>query len=186
MMVKRTRGITLIETLISIFVMSLVAIVVGSIYLNVGRFSGTELDRVDVDLSASRLMAVVDEELSQGKEILLSYSTGPTTYTTDNSTLVFSLPSLVSGQPSPSLTDAAVLFVENGELKLLIDADPSSSRTDATRIITRNVEDFFLRYMTEQPTASTGVTVTMRAQRAILGQSYGQTIILHETLRNHI
>ncbi|MBI5405028.1 MAG: prepilin-type N-terminal cleavage/methylation domain-containing protein [Candidatus Kerfeldbacteria bacterium] len=178
---RRQTGISLVEIMVAISILTVVGIVVGTIYINAGRFTQTEQLKVDVDLSANRVLATLNEHLRQGKAVLPSYST----YTTGPTTLVFSVPSQVGGAPSQSTTDTYVLYLDAGVLSLLIDADESSSRTDQTVEITRNVKDVYFRYTTSVPTAATGVTVTITTEKNINGQAYTQASILNATFLNH-
>ncbi|MBI4092831.1 MAG: hypothetical protein HY420_02805 [Candidatus Kerfeldbacteria bacterium] len=180
------RGATIVEMLVGVSVLLLVGGIAISIYLSSSQFTKSEQLRIDVDVSASRVLTLLDRYLRQGSVIEDQYPlTGSPTYTTSDTTLVFSLPSIVSGAPDPLKKDTAALYVQSGELKLLIDADPASSRSDTTLDVTKNVRDVYFRYTAGVPSAAKSFTVTVTTEKTISGVTYTQASILNETLRNH-
>ncbi len=181
------RGVTLPELLVNMFVFVLLGGVIASIYLSSGRFTGNEQLRIDVDVSANRVLTVMDQTLRQGKAVLAQYPTsGSPTYTTGDTALVLALPStLVNGTLSATDEDAAVFYLDNGELKLMLDAHANSTRTDQTRTITTNVRDLYFRYNTTSPTSATAVTATITTEKTVLSRPYTQASILNVTFRNH-
>lgn len=185
--VRDERGVTLPELIVSMFVFVLLGGVIVSIYLSSGRLTSNEQLRIDVDVSANRVLTVMDQTLRQGKAVLAQYPTsGSPTYTTGDSTLALSLPSILSnGTLSSTDEDSAVFYLDNGELKLLIDAHANSTRTDQTRTVTSNVRDAFFRYNATTLTSATAVTATITTQKTVLGKPYTQASILNITLRNH-
>lgn len=182
----RPRGVSLPEVVVSTFVLGVVGLVLVTVSVSASRFTRDEQNRIDVDLSANRVLTVMDEHLRQGKQVLASYTDGVTTYTTSATTLVLSLPSLLSsGTLSSTDVDTAVFFLNGSTLNLLIDASTSSTRTDRTQPVTDNVQDLYFRYAAPVPTDATALTATVRTQRSLLNQTYTQTSLLYGNLRNH-
>lgn len=184
------RGMTLTELLISIFVMGFVGWIVYDVYVSVGRFSGSEQNRIEVDVSANRVLTVMDQYLRQAKSVLAQYplQPNPSTYTSGDSAIVLALPTTLSGGTlHPTATDIAVFYRSGTTLQLLIDADEtaSSTRTDGTRDITTNVKDVFFRYNSTSVTNATATTVLLRTEKTVLGSPYTQTALLNVTFRNH-
>lgn len=183
------RGMTLAELLIGIFVMGIAGWIVYDVYVSAGRFSGSEQNRIEVDVSANRVLTVMDQWLRQAKSVLAQYPTsGPPTYTSGNSAIVLALPTmLVNNTLHATATDIAVFYQDGARLKLLIDADESASSTrqDGTREITTNVKDVFFRYNTVAVTSATTATVLLRTERTVLSAPYIQTAMLNITFRNH-
>lgn len=176
------RGVTLIELLVSMFILSLLGGVMYTIYTSAGRFTNDEQNRIEVDLSANRILTVMDEYLRQGARIEPSYTAGLTTYTTGDTTLVFMLPSV--DPVTPGSLDTAVFYLDGTDLKLLIDAS-DGTRQDGTQVITSVVTDLYFRYNASVMTSATAVALTLRTGKVIFGHTYSQLFILSETLLNH-
>ncbi len=180
------RGITLAELLIGMFVLAIIGTVVYNVYLVVGSFANSEQSRIEVDLSASRILSTVDSTLRQAKEVEGDHSFGGTTRTTGTSVLVFTLPSiLLGGDISSDKVDFAALFVENGRLNFQLDPDPVSQRTASTAAVADRVKDVVFRYNTTSAESATAVTVLLQTEKAVAGSSYVQTALLQVTFRNH-
>ncbi|MBI4089785.1 MAG: prepilin-type N-terminal cleavage/methylation domain-containing protein [Candidatus Kerfeldbacteria bacterium] len=188
-LLRNQRGMTLAEMLVGVFVMGIAGWIVYDVYVSAGRFSGSEQDRIEVDVSANRVLTVMDQYLRQAKSVLAQYPTsGAPTYTSGDSAVVLALPTTLAGNTlHASATDIAVFYRNGTALVLLIDADEgaSSTRTDGTREITANVKDAFFRYNTVAVTSATAATVLLRTQRTVLGAPYTQTALLNVTFRNH-
>ncbi len=187
-MILDRRGMTLSELLVSMFVMALLVGVLVSTYISAGRLTSQEQNRIEVDLAGSRLLAETDRLVRQAKAVEAQYPTsGSPTYTTNDTTLVFSMPSLVGGTPDTSTgkVDIGVLHLSGSDLLLTIDADPASDRIDETRTATTNVKDINFRYNTVTPSSAREVVTTIRTEKLFLTFPYTQITILHETLINH-
>jgi prepilin-type N-terminal cleavage/methylation domain-containing protein len=178
------RGVTLSELLVAIAIFAVVGVVIYNVYIAAGSFSNDEQQKITVDLSASRILSVMDGNLRQATRVHTADDFGGTTYTTGDDVLVVGLPSLVSGQPSAD-TDYFAFYLEGGALMMKVDPNGTSSRTAATREVTRDVKDVNFRYTTVVPDQSTAVTVTVATERTIRGSSYTQYSILDETFHNH-
>ncbi len=178
------RGVTLAELLVAMSIFAVVGIVIYNVYLAAGSFSNDEQDKIIVDLSASRILAVMDGNLRQATRVHTSHDFGGTTYTTGDDVLVVGLPSLVGGQTTAD-TDFIAFYLEGTALMMKTDPDATSSRTATTTEVTRDVKDVNFRYNTVTADQATAVTVTLAAERTIRGSSYTQYSILDETFHNH-
>jgi type II secretory pathway pseudopilin PulG len=183
-------GTTLIELLITILVLAIIVTIVGNVYIGSSRFTRDEQLRIDVGENAARIFSTTDQTLRQAKAVLANASLSGTNYTTDTDTLVFSLPSLVGGQPSPVEIDTGVIQVDtslpdNPRLRLLIEPDATSEREAADRILIEQVKDVYFRYTSPIPTNSTVVTVTVTIEELVNNRSFSRANLLYASFRNH-
>lgn len=180
------RGITLAELMIGIAILVIVGAVVYNVYLVVLSFSNSEQIRIQVDLSASRILSTVDSTLRQAKEVKDSHSFGGTMRTSGDTVLVFTLPStLAGGGISPDNVDYAVLYVEDAMLKYQVDPDPTSQRATSTTSVADRVKDVIFRYNTVDADDATAVTVLLQTEKTVVGSQYTQNALLNVTFRNH-
>lgn len=189
MRLRDQRGLNLTELIVGIFVMGIVGWIIYNVYVSTGRFSGSEQDRIEVNVSANRVLTLMDQYLRQAKYVLAQYPvSGAPTYTTNDTTIVLALPSTLAGNIlHATATDIVVFYRDGSALKILIDAEESvsSTRADSNHDITTNVKDVFFRYNEPSVTDATAATLLLRTEKTVLGTPYTQTSLLNITFRNH-
>lgn len=178
------RGVTLAELLVAMSIFAVVGVIIYYVYIAAGGFSNDEQEKITVDLSASRILSVMDGNLRQAVRAYASHDFDGTPYTTGDEVLVVGLPSLVGGQVTAD-TDYVAFYLDGTTLMMRVDPNGTSSRTAATTEVTRDVKDVFFRYTTVVPDQSSAVTVTVATERQVRGASYTQYSILDETFHNH-
>lgn len=189
------RGLTLAELTISLALLGLIAVVAVNIYVSAGQLSKDELLRIDVGASANRALSTVDRLIRQGRSVMASAVDNSVTYTTGDTTLVLTAPSIVGGATTAT-SDTIIVFLDatdpsNGLLKAItvpyVDADPAknSTRPGGTSILASGVKDVFFRYNDADPTLATAVTVSLRTTGSAAGKTRTQATLLYATLRNH-
>jgi len=166
-------------------VMGVVGVIIYEVYIAAGTFTKSEQQRIDVDLSASRILTVMDRNLRQAKGVVANHTIGITPYQSGESVLIVAFPSVLVGGLSPDKLDYGVFLLQGSNLSFILDPDASSQRTAGTTTITGNVRDIYFRYNAVAITASTGVTMTLAAEETVLGKPYTQYAVLNETFRNH-
>lgn len=180
------RGITLAELLVGMFVLVIIGTVVYNVYLTVGSFVSSEQSRIEIDLSASRVMTTLDDTLRQAKNVVDSHAFGGTTRTTGTAVLVFTLPStLVGGVISTDKVDYAALYIQGTDLMYQVDPDAASQRTASTTAVANHVKDVYFRYNSTVTTSISALSMTLATQSTIAGSSYIQYSVLNEVLKNH-
>lgn len=193
-LLKRQRnlpGFTLFELLITISIMGMVVIVVSSLFISTNQFNRDEQLRIDVGEDASRVLGPLDRVLREGVQIVTSADIGGTTYTTGTSTVVFSLPSIDgTGATIIGTNDTAVLTfdtssADNLGIRLLVDPADNTYRPSQNTMVVDRVKDFYLRYTTDAPTASTTIGATVQVTKSVRGRAFTRTNILYAILRNH-
>lgn len=184
---KYRRGITLIEQLIILPMLAGLTLVVVIIFISTINFNNDEQQRIQVGETAARVLDTLDETLREGRLIMPTGDVGGTTYTTSDSILVLALPSIVNGLPTTD-NDTVVIIREpaTNMLQRLTAPDASSSRPAGTVQLATGVSDVYFRYTTDEPTLSTAVTALISSTTTANKQDFTRTIILYETLRNHL
>src|SRR4029077_6712599 len=104
-----------------------------------------EQSRILVGDQATRLFANLNETLRQGKSILTSATINSTVYTTGPTTMVLTLPSIVSGQPSSTAVDTMAVTFDSAGSRLMstMAPDASSSRVGGVATLMTGVSDVY-------------------------------------------
>lgn len=180
------RGSTLIELIYSIVIFAGLMLIVMNIFYSVKDFSTDEEHRLVVGETAARALSTFDDTIRQGRLIIANSTINGETYTTGDSTVVFTVPSLVSGIPTAA-SDTIVITrnTTTNELIEITAPNSNSERTAGTRQLSTNVSDVYFRYTTDDPTSSTAITVIITATQTANHGPYSRTSIVYETLRNH-
>lgn len=186
----KKKGLSLIELLITMTVISLIAAVITSVYLTGYKTFREELASSTVQSNGQTILDALTTDIKNGLQIEPSYSS----YTTSDSSIIIRIPAvdtdkniLYSG--STMLFDRIIYYYQNNSIHKVIYADPSSSRyskngTDAvldSRILV-------LRFTYEpDATAATFVTATINSDIKISNTKTRSIIITGQArLRNHI
>lgn len=183
---KRRPAFTLVEQVVSLFVLASLMLIVVTIFLTANNFSRDEEQRLQVGETAARVLATLDDTVLEGRLILASGVVNSTTYTTNDSTLVLALPSIVNGLPT-SANDIVVIRrnTSTNTLEQLTAPHASSSRSAGTLQLASGVTDLYFRYTTDDPSSSTAVTTLVSSTKTANKKDFTRTTILYETLRNH-
>lgn len=184
-MTKRP-GISLIEQIVTIVIMTGMVIVMVNILISTINFQTEESGRIVVGESAARILATLDDTLREGRVIAATATVNGDTYTTGDDTLVVHLPSVMGGVLTNNVDTVVVRRnPATRVLEQLLDPDPSSDRLAGTTQLATDVNDVYFRYTSDDPTTSTTVTVVMTTDQTTHGKTFSRTTLLNETLRNH-
>lgn len=161
-------------------------LIVITIFITANNFARDEEQRLQVGETAARVLATLDDTLLEGRLILASGVISGTTYTTNDSTLVLALPSIVNGLPT-SANDIVVVRRNSSTntLDQLTAPSGGSSRVAGTVQLASGVNDLYFRYTTDDPVSSTAVTVLVSSTKTANKRDFTRTTMLYETLRNH-
>lgn len=189
---KFRSGLTLVEMLITIFILGIIVIIISNLFIGSTRFARDEQLRIDVGENAARIFSTTDETLRQGKQVLTDATINSVLYTTDADTLVFALPSLVGGKPSgfDDDIDLCVILLDttvsnNTRLRLIIEPDGVSEREPVDRTLIEQVKDVYFRYTNTNPSLATAVTVTVTVEEQVNNRPFTRANILYASFRNH-
>jgi type II secretory pathway pseudopilin PulG len=184
--IKSRAGSTLIEVIISMVILAGMTLVVVNIFIAANNFSNDEQQRIQVGETAARALATLDDTLREGRLIIASGIVDGTTYTTNDTTLVLALPSIVGGVLTAA--NDTVVITRNPVTNILEELTaPSagSSRQAGSKQLAAGVNDIYFRYTTDDPASSTAVTVIVSSTKTVNKRPFTRTIMLYETLRNH-
>lgn len=164
------RGVTLVELLVSLAVMVIMGFTMTTLYLASEKVAKRESVGSFVQTENIFGQQRLRDALSDGTAIIPSVIIAGTTYTTDEQTLVFHVPSInASGDIVTSTWDTYVVTLQgstpSAQLILRVQPDAASSRPAQTSILAANVADLRIRYETATSLASTKVSVTLRTTK---------------------
>lgn len=189
---KSSDGVTLVELLVAIGIMSIIVLIVVNLFISSGRFSSAEQLRIDVSENASRVLAGLDETLREGRAVITSATYNSITYTTGDTTVVLTTPSLLAdGSLSLSNVDTIIVYRDTTDpnaitLRRIIAAvGVGSTRTTGISTIVQGVKDVYFRYTTDTPTEATVVSATITTEKVVNTRPFTAAMILNATLRNH-
>ncbi|MFH1171892.1 MAG: prepilin-type N-terminal cleavage/methylation domain-containing protein [bacterium] len=162
---KKRKGYSLAETLVSIFIITVIVGVLTSTLLVLLRSFVLYTTRNELLTDASRVTEQIGSIARPAYGIEASRVISGTTYTSDATSLILKLASINSaGEPIPSVFDYIVFLRDpNNQSTVLeiVDADPASVRADRSQIIGHNVTDFALTYKQATPVTSSNVYATV-------------------------
>lgn len=189
-------GLTLTELLISMFIMSIVSLVVVNIFIASGKLTKNEQVHIEVGGNAARIYTSMDGPLREGKAVITSVVYNSTTYTTDEDTLVFTVPSIVGGNTT-NTTDKIIFYVDtaNPNNKIIkrvvipyVDVSVpanNSTRTGGVSTVATGIRDFYLRYYHSDPTLAQTISATITTSQTSNSRNITNAAILYATFRNH-
>lgn len=189
---KSSDGVTLVELLVGIGIMSIIVLIVVNLFISSGRFSSAEQLRIDVSEKAARVLSGLDETLREARAVITSANYSSVTYTTGDTTVVLTTPSLLAdGSLSLSDTDTVIVYRDTSDpdniaLRRIIAAlGTGSTRTTGSTTLVQGVKDVYFRYTTDVPTETTVVSATVTTETSVNNRPFTAAMILNATLRNH-
>lgn len=178
------RGMTIIETLVSLFVGIILVVALTQSFVILLRLNDAQKIVSRLTLHADRGIARIAKVTQESKQILANAVILGTTYTTSATELVLQVPSVnASGQLINGSFDT-VAYRRNpsstDQLLEITDGQTGSIRTDGTRIVSQFVTNLIFRYNNSTPTSATIVTVFIKTGSTVHGtpkESANQTTV---------
>lgn len=182
------RGSSLLETLVTVSIFAIIALVLGGMFLLLMRLFTYSRIRDDVESAASAALVRVTSNLLPAHNVEDARTVDGTLYTTDADTLVLKLAAIDgTGVPMVDVFDYIVITrdsVSPSRLMEIIDADPASSRNDLTRLLADGVADLSFRYDQLASSATTTVTAAITVRKTSGTTSITQSVSTYAKLRN--
>jgi len=171
--VKNTQGMTIVETIVSIFVGLVLIVALTQSFVILLRLNDAQKIVSRLTLHADRGIARVAKASQESKQVLASAVISGTTYTTSSTELVLQVPSInASGQIINGSFDT-VVYRRNpsstDQLLEITDGLAGSIRTDGTRIVSQFVTNLIFRYNNSSPASATIVTVFIKTATTVHG-----------------
>lgn len=167
-----SRAFSLIEVLLAIGIATLIMLALVGMLLGYVNSFNTQQTKVDVALSASRLVSAVETAVLQASDVLASHTFGGQVYSSSSTALVLELPSIdASGNTLSGKSDYIAFVVTGTTVSRIVSADASSVRISDTRVLTTALETIsFTYYGSVNPADATSVKVDVRTQAPVKQQ----------------
>ena len=185
---RRTNGYSILETLVSIFIVTIIVGVLGSMFLVLLRSYVLYSTKGALLVDAARMVDRIGNAVRPSFGIEATRDIESTSYTSDDDTVILKTESLDAlGKPISGTFDYVVYTrdqVTPSLLRELIDADPASARRDENRILGDNVEDLTFLYKNGAPADSTNVYVSVTVAKDAADVRPTFTLHLDAKIRN--
>lgn len=186
----RKNAFSLIELLIALSLLSVVALIIG--YVFVSHFKLFNNVKSLVEVSSSNKL-VLDELITQIREgeAIVSTCSGCGSYTTGSGTLILQLWPLdvnnVPFEPTSSNFDYVIYSqdpAKNTNLLKITVPDATSSRTASTKIMASDISNLNFTYNNSDPTLANQITVNVQNSIQITGRVQTTSQQIKAVLRN--
>ena len=168
---KKTKGLSLLETIIYIFIGVLIIIVISEIFVNQSTLGQKRTSQSDLERSAGVGIETIKTAIQGASTVVLSRSFSGTAYTSDEDTLILELPSLDgSGNLVLGSYDYIVFFIDPSDstlLKTTTESAAGSARPENTRIISSFVSSVEFRYNKASAADSTAIDATITTAKTL-------------------
>ena len=183
---KRPRaGFTLIETLIVIFLFTVVMAAVLQLYLNFNKTYLLQNASINNSYSAGSIVNEFQHLGLQADAVIASRTFSGNTYTTGASTLILELPSInSSGDVVSGTHDYAVLYLASSSAYRILEASASSARVSGSKLLSNAVNALTFTYGNATPSLSTRVSIDIQTQSVVKQQTLQTHLIQQVYLRN--
>lgn len=182
---KKTKGFSLVETIIVLALVVIVLYVLVSMFLGYSKTYSYIEAGFEVSGSAATAVEDISSAVRQSSGVLSSRTFSGTNYTTNSTTLVLEVPTVNSSGSIVSSTYDYILFYRSGtDLYRVIDANGSSARTSGTKKLSNVVQSITFTYDAVTVTDATKVSIDLETAKAVKEQSYNQRVRNQVYLRN--
>lgn len=182
--VKNTRGMTIVETIVSLFVAIILIFALTQSFVILLRLNDAQKIVSRLTLHADRGIARVAKVSQESKQVLASAVISGTTYTTSSTELVLQVPSINASGLIINGSFDTVVYRRNpsstDQLLEITDGQTGSIREDGSRIVSQFVTNLIFRYNNSSPASATIVTVFIKTGatiRAALKETASQTTV---------
>lgn len=184
-----TRGATLIEAMLSIFIIGILVAALAAALVATSRALNTESLRRDVAANAALGIEIMRRTAANATAIVSSQAINGTTYQSSSSTLVLALPSLnAAGDLIASSTDY-VAFArspsDRTKLRRDLQAAPGSARPSRTDTIASLIDTLVFYYHATSAAAAGRLEAVVIASSTTRGRTFTNRTSSVMTLINH-
>ncbi len=189
---NNSHGLSLIEVLVAMGITAIVGGLLLVIIVNSAGLFTHQSSKVTEGLSINDTLASVRANIKQAGAVAVSYTAGPTTYTSSASQLVLKVSSIDTLSNIINNTfDYFVLYSDQGNIHFQIFPDVASSRKTADRILSVDTNSLVFQYFNSAnppveviPTSATKVRVSLSLKRSIGADFEVSTATTEANLRN--
>ena len=142
-----SKGLTLIEVLISMSIAVIVGVLLVVIIVNSAGLYSQESSKLSEGLNINDALSQVRGSIKDASAIVASYNSGSTTYTSSATQLVLKMPSIDSSNNIIANTfDYFVFFLDQNKLRFKTFTDSTSFRKNQDQIFSTSVNSLTFQY----------------------------------------
>jgi prepilin-type N-terminal cleavage/methylation domain-containing protein len=179
---RENRGFTLMEILVSIGVMSLIAVVLINVYTGYNTVFAVQQVRAEVNGSAREIADEFKKTVLQASNVVISHDFSGVTYSSTATTSVLKMPSIDgAGDVVPASYDYVAFYASSTTAYKVTDGASGSARASSTRRLSSTLDTLAFTYNNANVSLATSTDVEIQTQKTIKGQTF--TAHLRETAR---
>ncbi|MBI2337872.1 type II secretion system protein [Candidatus Daviesbacteria bacterium] len=188
----KNKGLTLIEVLIAMGIAIIAGTLLLVVIVNTTGLFYNQSAKVSQGLNINDTLAVVRSSIKQASSVAVSYTDGPTTYTSGPDQLVLKVSSVdSSGNLVSDTYDNFVFFLDLDILHFKVFPNPISSRNPVDRILSTTADNLNFAYFDSAnppveviPTSAARIKITLTLKQKA-GTSFETSVVTSEAnLRN--
>lgn len=186
---RLSSGHTMLETVVTMFILAIVLIVVTQMFLVLLRTFNLYTARVHTVQEASDISRrFLDWSNNATAVDTATHIIGGTNYTTSSSTLVLKEAAIdATGSPIANAYDYVILAPDPANttrLQEIIIADAASSRKSVTKLLGDSVQEHIFTYRDADPATANDVFFSVTVRRSVSGIAVTHTLHTYAKLRN--
>ena len=171
----KTRGMSLIEIIVTTAIGAVVFMILGGVFLAEGRFFDIQNAIADTQVHAYRAVDAAGLFTTSAQAVLSSYTINGTTYSSTTTTVVLKLPSITSSGGLIGSTYDYVAIGQSSATSTLFfyDLQPGtgSNRRSGKYTVAQFVDKVIFRYNTVTPSAATSIDLYVRTKSTTRGRT---------------
>jgi prepilin-type N-terminal cleavage/methylation domain-containing protein len=181
-----SRGFTLMETVIVIFIVSIVMMGISALFINFNNSYAIQNGMINNAYSASQFLNETGKLALQARSIVGTRSFAGISYTTSSSTLILEIPSVAnSGDIVANTYDYALIKLSSSTVHRTLEANASSARVSGTKQLSDAVTSLAFTYNNATPSQASRITIDITTQTTVK-QKVTQTHLTQQVyLRNN-
>ncbi len=143
-----SKGLTLVELLISMSIAVVVGGLLIAIIVNSSGLSYKQSSKVSIGLNTNDALAQVRKNIKESSAVTPSFTIGSKTYTSGLSQIILKVPSLdQSGNIIPNTFDYFIFFQDQTKLRFKVFPDPVSTRKAQDQIFSTSLDSLQIQYL---------------------------------------
>jgi prepilin-type N-terminal cleavage/methylation domain-containing protein len=181
----RNKGFTLLELVIAIGILSIISLILATIIIRFGIHYQKQQAEVQANLSNRFVLDEISTRIRESRAIADQITTGGQTYTTGATTLVLKPLSIdADGNTIAGTYDYIIFYQNSTKLNKKVVPDTSSKRPAVNQVLTANLKQITLTYDNPTPASANSVTIDLRTEETLGGQTKEAQGQVKATLRN--
>lgn len=182
---SRHAGFTLMEILITMFIVGLIAVVLFNVYNGYNTVFAIQQTRVDVNGSAREIADEFKKTALQARRVVASHTFSGVIRTSGSTTTVFELPSVNgAGDVISASYDYVAFYATSTDAYKVTDGAIGSVRASSTRHLSNTLKTLTFTYNNGNITLATSTDVDVQTQTTLKGQVISAHVRESARLRN--